>query len=138
MQTSNFLARLIGPILLVLGLSLALNHATYTEMSRVFVATRSLVYLAGTAALTAGLAILLSHNVWAPDWRVIITLLGWVATLAGITRLLFPDWVQHVGPGMLASETPIAITGLVWIVLGAILAYVGYLRRNLHLHGSQP
>ena len=51
MQTSNFLARLIGPILLVLGLSLALNHATYTEMSREFVASRSLVYLAGTAKL---------------------------------------------------------------------------------------
>ena len=128
MQTSNFLARLLGPILLVLGLSLAFNRKSYTQMSREFVASRSLVYLAGTAAFTAGLAILLNHNVWVADWRVLITLMGWLAMLAGLSRLLLPDWVQRVGPGMLASERPIAITGLVWIVLGAILAWAGYLR----------
>ena len=128
MQTSNFLARLLGPILLVLGFSLALNRKAYTEMSREFVASRSLVYLAGTAALTAGLAILLNHNVWTADWRLLITLMGWIATLGGISRLLLPDWVRRVGPGMLASERPIAITGLVWIVLGAILCWASYLR----------
>src|SRR5262245_29831864 len=128
MYTSNFLARLLGPILLVLGISLALNRKAYTEMAKEFVASRSLVYLAGTAALTAGLALVLNHNVWVADWRLIITLMGWLATLAGISRLLLPDTVQRVGRGVFASERPIATTGLVWIVLGAILTYAGYLR----------
>ena len=51
MQTSNFLAGLLG--LILLGLSLALNRKAYTQMTRELVASRSLVYLAGTAALTA-------------------------------------------------------------------------------------
>jgi hypothetical protein len=128
MQTSHFLARLLGPILVVLGASLAINARTYTGMATEFVASRSLVYLAGAAALTAGLSIVLNHNVWAVDWRIIITLLGWIATLAGVVRLLFPDMVRTVGRSMFASERPILISGIAWIALGAILCFAGYLR----------
>jgi len=128
MQTSIFLARLLGPVVFVLGLSLAINHAVYRTMAVEFVASRSLVYLAGTAALTGGLAIVLSHNVWTADWRIIITLMGWVATLAGVVRLMFPDLVKRMGRDMFGNSRPILITGIVWIVLGAILIYAGYLR----------
>lgn len=127
MQTSIFLARLLGPILVVLGLSLLINRHTYTVMAAEFVASRPLVYLAGTAALTAGLSVVLNHNVWAPDWRIIITLLGWTATLAGIARLMFPDSVRRIGGDMFRSEKPITVTGIACIVLGAILCVVGYL-----------
>ncbi|HWB46791.1 MAG TPA: hypothetical protein VG900_15240 [Hyphomicrobiaceae bacterium] len=127
MQTSYFLARLLGPLLLVLGASMAFNAKVYTDMANEFIASRALVYLAGAAALTAGLSIVLSHNVWTADWRLIITLLGWIATLAGISRLLFPDMVRSVGRGMFTSEKPVFITGIVWAVLGAILCFAGYL-----------
>jgi len=128
MQTSIFLARLLGPIILVLGLALAINRRSYTAMAAEFVRSRPLVYLAGAAALTAGLAIVLNHNVWAADWRVLITLGGWIATLAGVSRLLFPDSVKRIGRDMFTSEKPIFVTGIVWIVLGAILCFAGYLR----------
>jgi len=128
MQTSIFLARLLGPVVLVLGLSLAINHAIYAKMAAEFVESRSLVYLAGTIALTGGLAIVLSHNVWTADWRIIITLMGWVAVCAGVMRLMFPDIVKRMGRNMFGNSRPILITGIVWIVLGAILSYAGYLR----------
>jgi hypothetical protein len=128
MQASHFLARLIGPIWIVLGASLVINANAYTAMAQEFVASRSLVYLAGTFALTGGVAIVLTHNVWAADWRIIITLFGWIATLAGVTRLLFPDHVRRLGRSMLASERPILITGIVWVILGAVLSFFGYFR----------
>jgi hypothetical protein len=126
MQTSHFLARLLGPVFLVLGAGLALNARTYTAMSQEFVAGRSLVYLAGAFALTGGLAIVLTHNVWVADWRLIITLFGWIATLAGVTRLMFPDMVKRMGARMLTSEKPILITGVVWVIIGAVLSFYGY------------
>ena len=127
MQTSIFLARLLGPILLVLGLSLAINRKSYTVMSAEFVASRPLVYIAGAGALAIGLSIVLNHNVWAADWRIIITLLGWMATLAGISRLMFPDSVRRMGADMFKSERPITVSSIVAIVLGAILCLAGYL-----------
>ncbi|MGE3066773.1 MAG: hypothetical protein AB7K67_14375 [Hyphomicrobiaceae bacterium] len=127
MNTSQFLARLIGPVMFVLGASMVINARIYTEMAAEFVASRALVYLAGAIALTAGLSIVLNHNVWVADWRILITLLGWLATIAGIFRLLFPDTVRSMGRTMFTSEKPVFITGIVWIALGAILAIAGYL-----------
>ena len=40
----------------------------------------------GKEGTRAGLAIVLVHNVWTFDWRVIITILGWLAVLGGIFR----------------------------------------------------
>ncbi|MBN8919509.1 MAG: hypothetical protein J0H62_02150 [Rhizobiales bacterium] len=128
MQTSNFLARLIGPIWLILGISLAVHRKAYTEMSAEFVASRPLVFLAGAMALALGLSIILNHNVWSADWRIIITLFGWLALLAGVLRVLVPDMVRRVGAGMFRSEQPILITGIVWALLGAILCFYGYVQ----------
>jgi len=128
MQTSIFLARLMGPVMLVIGLSLVVNAKTYTQMSAEFVASRPLVYLAGAFALTLGVSLLLNHNVWSADWRIIITLFGWFATINGILRLMFPDWVRRIGPDTFKTEKPILVSGIVAAILGAILCFAGYLR----------
>jgi hypothetical protein len=41
-------------------------------------------YLSGLLSLLAGLAIVNLHNTWRADWRVIITVLGWLMTIGGI------------------------------------------------------
>jgi hypothetical protein len=97
-------------------------------MAREFIRSRSLVYLAGACALTGGLAIVLTHNVWSADWRVIVTVIGWMATIAGTLRLLLPDMVRRVGGDMFVSETPVFVTGVIWAVIGLLLCYSGYLR----------
>ena len=93
-----------------------------------WVESRPLVYLAGVVALAIGLALVLTHNVWVADWRVIITLFGWMAMLAGVVRLMFPMGVERAGRTMLKTETPILITGIVSMALGAVLCIVGYFR----------
>jgi hypothetical protein len=127
MQTSIFLARLMGPVMFVIGLSLAINSKIYTEMSVEFVASRPVVYLAGASALTLGVALLLNHNVWAADWRIIITLFGWFAAINGILRLLFPDWVKRIGSDTFKTDKPVFVSGIVAAVPGAILCAAGYL-----------
>jgi len=37
-----------------------------------------------------GLAIVVTHNVWTPDWRCLITLIGWIFVFAGLTRIALP------------------------------------------------
>jgi uncharacterized membrane protein len=128
MQTSIFLARLLGPMLVVFGLAFAIHPKIYTAMAQEFIKSRALVYLAGAFALTGGLALVLTHNVWAADWRVIITILGWMAAIAGVLRLLLPDMVRRVGGGMFISERPVFITGAIWAAIGLFLCYSGYLR----------
>ena len=127
MHTSIFLASLLGPLLLVIGVSVLVNRQSYTIMAAEFVASRPLLYIAGVAALLGGWTVVLTHNVWTADWRIIITLLGWIATFAGVYRLMFPDSVRRIGSAMFKSEKTMMLSGIAFVVLGAILCLSGFL-----------
>lgn len=126
MQASYFLAQLIGPMFLVVGLGMLLNREGYRAMGREFLASRALIYLAGLFALVPGIAIVLAHNIWVFDWRLIITIFGWLAVIGGVFRLLFPQQVTVIGERMLASETYMLVAGIVVLAIGAILSFYGY------------
>lgn len=126
MQASYFLAQLIGPMFLVVGLGMLLNREGYRAMGREFLASRALIYLAGLFALVPGIAIVLAHNIWVFDWRLIITIFGWLAVIGGVFRLLFPQQVTAIGERMLASETYMLVAGIVVLAIGAILSFYGY------------
>ena len=83
MATSVFIARLAGPVFLALGLGLLVNPGCYREITGEVLRSKALILYAGLLALPAGLAIVLTHNVWVADWRVVITLLGWLMIASG-------------------------------------------------------
>jgi hypothetical protein len=128
MQTSIFLARLLGPALLLVGASILINQAYYRGMTREFVASRPLMYLAALIGVLAGGAIVLVHNVWTADWRVLITLLGWINLVRGALSLLLPEQTfGFAGRFMAGRHMPMA-AGIFAAVLGLILSFFGYFR----------
>lgn len=128
MPTSLFLAKLIGPALLVIGIGMLANREGYRDMAREFLNSRALIYLAGLLAIFPGLAIVITHNVWAADWRAIITILGWLAVIGGAFRIIFPQEVTRIGKRMVAQTNTLLIGGVVMLILGAILSFYGYAR----------
>jgi hypothetical protein len=138
MNTSKSLARLMGPILLVIGIGMAfglmMEGAGYSNVLKEFIANRALIFLTGVLALLAGVAIVNVHNVWVPDWRVIITVLGWLLVLRGVMLLVFPLTVQVFGDRVAASEAGVTAGAALTFVLGAILCMMGY----EHMWESKP
>ena len=88
MQRSIYLARLIGPIFVVIGVGMLLNAPAFLAIARQFLASYALIYLAGLITLTAGIALVLAHNVWIGNWRLIITVLGWLGVIGGVFRIV--------------------------------------------------
>jgi len=127
MDTSIFLARLIGPLLLVIAAGLLLRQTSWRPMASDFLANRALVYLTGFLALLAGLAIVNTHNVWVAHWPVIITILGWMAVIGGIFRMLWPERVIGIGERMLSNASAITAIGVIEGLIGLWLTYAGYL-----------
>ena len=127
METSFFLAKLIGPVLIVIGLGLLVKQSDFREMATDFLSSRAMIFLAGLLTLVTGLAIVLTHNVWVFNWPVIITILGWLSIVGGVFRILFPDSVQSMGTNMLDKPATMTVSGIIQIVLGLWLCYVGYL-----------
>jgi uncharacterized protein YjeT (DUF2065 family) len=126
MDTSIFLAQLLGPFFLVLGIGMAATPQAWRAMAEEFLDSRALIFLAGLFAFLPGLAIVLTHNVWVFDWRLIVTLLGWLGLAGGAFRLLFPMEVRAIGKHMLQKTEWLRAGGVAVAVLGAVLAYFGF------------
>ncbi|MGH6791241.1 MAG: hypothetical protein ACRECF_00675 [Methyloceanibacter sp.] len=126
MTTSKPIARLMGPVLLAMGLGMVIGNDTMRELMQEFLSNRGLIYLAGILTLLAGLAIVNAHNLWTDDWRVIVTIFGWLAIVGGLIRILLPGQVQALGTGLADNIPATVISGLAVIVLGAVLSYNGY------------
>ena len=126
MANSIFLARLIGPLMLAVGIGIFVNGAVYRLLADEFLRSRALIYLSGLLLMTAGLALVLTHNVWRADWAVIITILGWLATIGGAFRIVMPQGTERVGRQLLKHKHGLTIGGIVWLAVGAILCVFGY------------
>jgi cytochrome bd-type quinol oxidase subunit 2 len=126
METSIFLARLLGPAFIVVGAGLLVNRDNSRALAREFLDSPALIYLAGLIALALGLAIVLTHNVWEFRWPVIVTLFGWVSLVAGILRVVFPQVVTRMGEKMLAGDSWLPVSAILYLVLGAWLSFAGY------------
>jgi uncharacterized protein YjeT (DUF2065 family) len=136
MSASKYIARLIGPLFLVMGLGMMAEPDTVRALSAEFLSNLSLIYLAGMLALVAGLAIVNAHNLWVADWRVIITILGWLSVIGGVIRLLFPAQVQSLGTGIISNPHAMIVGGVIVLVIGAILSWVAY--EDIWQQGSAP
>jgi hypothetical protein len=126
MQTSLFLARLIGPVTLVIGLAVFANQRGFREMAEEFLASRALMFLAGLVIMPAGLAIVLTHNVWTADWRVLITIFGWLCAIGGAIRLFEPPFLVKTGRAVLKQPTFTPIAAAIWVALGLLFCFFGY------------
>jgi hypothetical protein len=128
MQTSIFLAKLIGPIMVIVAAGVLLNRQSVDALAREILGSPALLFLLGFLDFASGLAIVLVHNVWIADWRIIITLLGWLLMARGAARILIPDQVKPFGAKMLRN--PNVVTGSLagTAILGLALCYFGYAR----------
>lgn len=127
MQTSIFLAKIIGPVFLVVGLIVLLNPSRIRTVVREFLQGEAFIFLSGIVTLPIGLALVNTHNVWSWDWRVAITVFGWLAVFAGIARLAFGAQIKHIGAAMIDNQTALMATGILIPLFGAWLSWIGYL-----------
>lgn len=126
-ETSVFLAQLIGPILLLVGLGLVLNRDVYREVAEEVLRSRALTYESGLLALTAGLAIVINHMWVHKGWLLIITATGWLLVLRGVLRILMPQQTSDQVTRLLARWPQIlTVSGLLIGFFGGVLIWHGY------------
>lgn len=128
MTTSIFLARLMGPVFLVIGAALLVNGVVLRALTQEFLNSHALIFLSGLITLPAGLAVVLTHNVWTPDWRVLITILGWLLVIGGAVRIAAPQRAAAIGRTMFANPATMQISTWVTVLIGVLLCFFGYIR----------
>ncbi len=124
-MNSIFIAKLMGPTLIAVGISALVNPNLIRDMGKEVLDSTAFVFIAGFAALILGLAIVNTHNVWS-GWPVIITVIGWLAVIAGVVRLILPEVAKTLGRGMLEKAALLRVVAVADIAIGGILAFQGY------------
>lgn len=125
MQISIYLARLIGPALALAGVSMLLNPQGFLDIATGIIGDAALLYFVALLGLLGGIALVLAHNLWVADWRVIITLIGWVSIVDSASWLLAARHLARLYAPIITPALPI-VGGLFSLILGAVLCYFGY------------
>ena len=89
METSIYLAKLMGPIYLVVAVGMLLNREHFRAVAKEFATSPGLFYLSGIIALIIGGLIVILNKVWS-GWPIVITLVGWAAIAKGVARTVLP------------------------------------------------
>jgi hypothetical protein len=126
MPTSIFIAKLMGPILFAVGISILIDEKSIRAMAKDVLRSHALLYIFGIFDLLLGLVLVVIHNLWVMDWRVIITLIGWISVVRGIVRMLFTPFIIKNGPKLIKKQGLLMSVAIVMLILGAVLSYYGY------------
>ena len=125
MERSRYIAGLAGPLLGLLGLSLLLNRELAPALAEQLSRDLGLIVVSGGLLLVAGLAIVRSHNVWT-GWPVLVTLLGWLAVIGGVMRILIPGRLAALAPALVQNGGIVTGVSVLVLVLGVYLTAMSY------------
>ena len=126
MGNSIFLAQLLGPYLVIVGIGIFLNPKNCQQVAHEYTQSAALIYLGGILALFFGLLIILFHNVWEANWTVIITLFGWLGLIKGACLIVIPEKMKKFAERYQGSTRPLKIQSAIIFAIGTFLMFKGY------------
>jgi hypothetical protein len=96
---SIFLAKFWGWYLIIFFLILGLNPK---RIQQIFedLKDQKFVIITSFIAIIVGLLNILFHNIWEDSWKLIITLIGYVALFVGLSLFVYPvrtiNWINFI------------------------------------------
>jgi len=82
------------------------------------------VYLSGVLLFVAGLAVVRSHNVWALNWTVLITLCGWCFLALGLVRMFAAG--QYLQATQIGNSMALMVLEGCFLVVALIITFKAY------------
>lgn len=123
-----FLGKLLGLYCIAISVAMLAHPQATLETMEAIVQNAPLVFVCGLLGLTAGLAILLTHNQLSGGaLAVVVTLFGWAALIKGALLLLLSPETQSriffVGFGY--QQHP-SLYAAILLLFGAYMTYAGF------------
>lgn len=130
MGISIFLAKALGLYFLIVGLAMIFNARKFKPLVIDLIKDPALMFLSGFLALIVGILLVVSHNIWVADWRVIITILAWLSLVKGVTRIMAPKFAIKKAKKCIENSASYYMTGLLLLGISFFLIYHGYLQNH--------
>jgi len=126
-MTDKQIFQFTGLVYLAVGVGILLNPQYYKQMFADFKTSIAVMYLGGISAFAIGFLLVTFHNIWVKDVSVIITIVGWMALIKGISILVLPKLMMKTMDIFInvKTSTLMIMAGLI-IILGALFAWLGF------------
>ncbi len=129
MPRTIFLSRLLGLFFLTLVVAGITRGSTLADAAVAIADAPALLLISGMLTLVAGLAIILTHNIWRGGGAaVIVTIIGWAMLIKGAALLVVPpvSWFGLVRDSGFSNHY--ALYGIPTATLGIYLTFAGFRR----------
>lgn len=122
MENSKHIAGLIGPSIIAVTLSEALN-------AHIWVANIApAIHFNGALLFIAGLSIVRAHNCWIRGWPIIVTLVGCFVAILSLFRMFAPELYLHGVQN--TSDLMVIASAMMLCPIGIFLTFKAYGREN--------
>lgn len=128
MDTSKFLAKVIGIYLIIISIAMLVNMHQFINYVNHLINEAPLMFVTGFITLILGILMVVSHNIWQWHWRVIITIIAWITFLKGISIIFIPAYMDKTTLLFTQNINIAFIAAGVDLILGILLCYFGFKR----------
>ncbi|MBV8683923.1 MAG: hypothetical protein JO111_13695 [Caulobacteraceae bacterium] len=122
------LARIVGPYLIVLAVTLFVLHSVLPSLLPAFMQDEPLVLATGAFTLMAGLAILSAHHHWAGASAIVISLIGVVVSIKGAALMVAPSLGAELTAAVVRTPSVLMVAAAVALLIGLWLSFLGWRR----------
>ena len=113
-----------GAFLLVFGLSFLINAGFWADVFKRMSSESQQVFTLLVVLLICGVLMVMGHNLWVGDWRVIVTIVAWAILIESIVIILAP---RILGASANWSDktraTWLRVGGVLWTLAGGVIIY---------------
>ena len=126
MDVSKYLAKVIGIYLIIVGVAMLANMHLFLNYIHSLINNAPLMYVIGFFTLIPGILMVVSHNVWQWNWRLLITLISWLVLLKGASIILFPKFIDKTSLLVIHDINVAYVIASFDLILGLIVCYFGF------------
>lgn len=131
------IARIVGPLLLAIGVALITQPQAILEGAADFLATEGLRILGSIVGMGLGLVLVVLHTRFDGLTATLVSLVGWVTLARGALHLLAPGPMREVLLFAVGNPGVVPVAGCAVALIGVWLAYAGYISGAVRAERSE-
>lgn len=127
MENALVLAKVIGPVYLLLGLSILLYVKPWEKVMAKWEEDHLPMITLMIMYAILGAIVINMYNVW--EWNIwlLVTLTGWILAVKSVAFFLLPGSVIRKCLALKKKPEMLYLAGVIGVVIGAVLSYYTYL-----------
>jgi hypothetical protein len=114
--------------MIIISMTMLVNMPVFLTNISGILNNPSLMFTIGAFVTIFGILLVVSHNIWQWNWRLIITLIAWVILLKGVSIFLFPQFMDRISMRFIQDIHFAYAIAAFEMIMGLLLIYFGFRR----------